>query len=203
MASKAKQPEPKLEDLIARRVVQLRAARGWSLADLAKQTGVSKAMISRIERAQSSPTAMTLGRLASGLGVTLADILASDGPVPSPLRRKASQPVWRDPASGYVRRQVAAPDGVSGVELVEIELPSGAEIRYPPWSANAYGQCLWVTSGSVRVQYGTDSFDLNGGDSVDLRVDRPMTFSSRGGRCCRYLLVIRAPSGTVWKNKDG
>src|SRR5581483_9617489 len=93
---------------IAARVRGERTARRWSLDDLAERSQVSKAMISKIERAESSPTAALLGRLSGAYGITLSALLADTqeerrGPV-----RRADQPVWRDPATGYVRRQVSA-----------------------------------------------------------------------------------------------
>src|SRR3954452_7257559 len=101
---------------VAERVRELRAARGLSLDALAGRCGVSRSMISLIERGESSPTAAVLEKLAAGLGVTLPSLFdapagaarASSGP----LARREDQPQWRDPASGYVRRNVS-PTGVS------------------------------------------------------------------------------------------
>src|SRR6266478_9007342 len=61
---------------IARRLRAEREARGWTIADLAALSGVSKAMISKIERAEASPTAMLLGRLSGAFGLTLSRLLA-------------------------------------------------------------------------------------------------------------------------------
>src|SRR5205807_7058073 len=61
-----------LNQRIAARVRGLRAAQGLSLAALAGKSGVSRSMISLIERGESSPTAVVLEKLAAGLGVTLA-----------------------------------------------------------------------------------------------------------------------------------
>ena len=93
---------------IARRLRLERDARGWSLADLAERSGVSKATISKIEREELSPTAVILVRLASAFDLTLAGLLVrAEGEGAQPLlSRAADQPVWRDPATGYSRRQV-------------------------------------------------------------------------------------------------
>src|SRR5690349_25073978 len=91
--------------LLAQRIRLERDLRNWSLADLAEKSGVSKAMISKIEREDVSPTAAILGRLAAAFDMTLATLLlrAEGGPR---LSRAVTQPVWRDPATGYVRRQI-------------------------------------------------------------------------------------------------
>src|ERR1700760_4126545 len=97
--------ENRTEYQIAQRVRLEREARNWSLAELAERSGVSKAMISKIEREEVTPTAATLPRLAAAFELTLAPLFlrAEGGPR---LSRAAVQPVWRDPATGYVRKQV-------------------------------------------------------------------------------------------------
>ena len=174
---------------IADRVSALRQARGLSLAALAEASGVSKAMISRVERAESSASATLLGRLAAGLGVGLAELLAPAAEPPQRLRRRAEQPLWRDPEKGYRRRQVAARDA-GGVELVEVELPRGVQVPYPPWSGTPYRQRLWLLDGELQVDYGDEVFRLAAGDALSFAVDRALTFKAVGARGCRYLLVI-------------
>src|SRR5438552_8624874 len=100
-----------LNQRIAERVRELRAAHGLSLDALAGRSGVSRSMISLVERGESSPTAVVLDKLATGLGVTLASLFdAPAGPAPGgPVARRGDQPVWQDPASGYVRRNVSPP----------------------------------------------------------------------------------------------
>jgi len=91
-----------LNDRIAERVRELRAAQGCSLEELASKSGVSRSMISLIERGESSPTAVVLEKLSVGLGVTLASLFdapdsaaaANNGPV----ARRKDQPLWQDPA---------------------------------------------------------------------------------------------------------
>src|SRR5436305_735088 len=61
---------------LAARIALEREARGWSLAALAAKSGVSKAMISKIERGEASPTATLLGRLSGAFGLTLSTLLA-------------------------------------------------------------------------------------------------------------------------------
>lgn len=178
-----------IDAAVAQRVQALRQARGLSLAALADASGVSKAMISRVERAQSSATATLLGRLAAGLGVTLAELLAPGPAAPQRLTRLAEQPLWRDPGVGYLRRQVA-PRDERGAELVEVQLPSGARVAYPPWSGAPYTQRLWLVEGELQVDHGDEQHRLAVGDCLSVAVDRPLAFRALGGRACRYLLVI-------------
>src|SRR5256885_16702490 len=117
-----------LNQRIAERVRELRAAQGLSLDAVATKSGVSRSMISLIERGESSPTAVVLEKLAAGLGVMLASLFdapaaaaqASSGPV----ARRDGQPLWRDPASGYLRRNVSPPGMPQPMQIAEGHFPS-------------------------------------------------------------------------------
>src|SRR5260221_8703246 len=120
--------EPDLNQRIARRARELRAARGLTLDALAERSGVSRSMISRIERGESSPTAVLLERLATGLSVPLASLFEAPAASPEPIARRADQVQWRDPASGYVRRNVSPGGFASPIRIVEVEFPAGARV---------------------------------------------------------------------------
>src|SRR3954449_7541991 len=109
---------------IARRLRLERDMRDWSLADLAERSGVSKATISKIEREEVSPTAVILVRLANAFDLTLAGLLLRAEGEGKRLSRADQQPVWRDPDTGYLRKQVfSRPD--HPLEVVQVELPAG------------------------------------------------------------------------------
>src|SRR2546423_6096621 len=94
-----------LSHRLAHRLRLERDSRGWSLADLAERSGVSKATISKIERAEVSPTAVVLVRLASAFDLTLAGLMLRAEGQGERLSRAGEQPAWRDPETGYLRRQ--------------------------------------------------------------------------------------------------
>ncbi|MFU2314478.1 helix-turn-helix domain-containing protein [Rahnella sp. PCH160] len=179
-----------IDQLIATRLQSLRKNQGLSLEQLASSSGVSKAMISKIERQDSSPSASLLGRLAASLGVPLAHLLSEDNPQPAPLRPLAQQEVWQDPDIGYLRRQVTAHEENGGPELVEITLPAGARVSYPGWHQQAYKQRLWMVEGTLDIRYGDENYTLSTGDALTFGVDLPVTFSNGGEQQCRYLLII-------------
>src|SRR5262247_4899846 len=88
-----REPPSDLNARIAERVRELRAARGLSLDALAGKSGVSRSMISLVERGESSPTAVVLEKLAAGLGVTLASLFdAPADPAKSPRGPIARRP---------------------------------------------------------------------------------------------------------------
>src|SRR5690242_20447124 len=91
-----------LDASLAARLRAEREARGWSLSDLASRSGVSRAMISKIERGEASPTAALLGRLSGAFGLTLSTLLAraeGDASGIGRVLRASAQPLWRDPAT--------------------------------------------------------------------------------------------------------
>ena len=61
------------------RVKHLRAERGWSLEELASASGVSRSMLSEIEREQANPTLAVTMRIAQAFGLSLADLLEMPG----------------------------------------------------------------------------------------------------------------------------
>jgi transcriptional regulator with XRE-family HTH domain len=182
-----------LNRAIGARLQSLREAQGLSLGELATRSGVSKAMIARVEKAESSATASLLDRLCAGLGVTLSSVVAAGERPAERVSRRAAQSVWQDPESGYVRRHVSPPGAVSGIEIVAIELPPGARVRYTPWGANPYAQQLYMLGGVLSLEIGEDAFELLAGDCVDFDVGRPLSYENRGAGTARYIVVIRKP----------
>lgn len=183
-----------IDHLIAARLQRLRKLQGLTIETLAAKSGVSRGMISKIERRDSSPSAQVLGKLAAGLGVSLTALLIdekndSDHEL---WRPRDKQSVWRDPAAGYLRRQVTEREADSGLELVEITLPPGVSVSYPRWSSAPYRQRLWLVTGVLEVTYGEQHYALSAGDCLTFGVDLPLDFSKPGVQDCRYLLVIAA-----------
>lgn len=184
-----------INQLIARRVRELRAERDLSLAELAERSGVSRSNISLIERGESSPTATVLDKLSAALGVTVASLFEQSGQAPSPLARRSDQPVWTDPGSGYVRRNLS-PATWSPLQLVEVEFPPGARVAYETGAREAdLHQQLWLMAGTMELTVGTSHWTLNAGDCLAMRLDQPIAFHNPGPAPARYIVALGAPSG--------
>jgi transcriptional regulator with XRE-family HTH domain len=180
---------------IASRVRGLRAAQGLSLDALAARSGVSRSMISLVERGESSPTAVVLEKLATGLGVMLASLFdapAGDGPAPAgPVARREDQPQWRDPASGYLRRNVSPPGVPQPMRIVEVHFPPRARVAFEtgPRDGRVYQQ-VWVLEGEMDVTLGEESYRLREGDCLAMQLDRPTMFHNPTRQPARYAVVI-------------
>src|SRR3569623_3738031 len=103
--------QQKLDRAIGRRLKTLRTQAGMTLNELAGRSGVSRAMIGRVERAQSSATAALLNKLCAALDESLSDVVALAEKPPERLVRLAGQPQGREPASGKLHRPASPPDG--------------------------------------------------------------------------------------------
>lgn len=180
---------------IARRVRQLRDGAGYSLEALAERSGVSRSNISLIERGQSSPTAAVLDKLAAALGVTLASLFEDDADrppaaEPSPLARVAEQPVWTDPGSGYVRRNVSPP-ARSPIQLVDVVFPAGQRVAYDATRRdNEVHQQVWMIDGSMELTVGDAAWRLEAGDCLSMQLDRPIVYRNPTRRPARYLVAL-------------
>jgi transcriptional regulator with XRE-family HTH domain len=86
-----------------------RLARNLSVNALAERSGVSRAMIGKIEHGTAQPTAVLLGRLCGALGMTLSELVARAEGDGRRLMRAADQPQWTDPGTGYRRRAISPP----------------------------------------------------------------------------------------------
>ncbi len=187
-AASSDDPTPR----IARRLRALRQGRGWSLEQAATASGVSKAMLSKIERGEASPTAQLLGRLSGAFGLTLSTLLADEGAAPlraGRLVRAAEQPLWRDPATGYVRRQLS-PLSDLPMQLVEVRLPPGARVAFPASAYSFIRQLVWVLAGSLRFTEGAQVHSLAAGDCLELGDPADCEFANAGRGECRYLVAL-------------
>ena len=180
-----------MERRIAEGIKKRREALGISANDLAERSGVSRAMVSKIERQEVSPTAALLGRICNGLGITLSSLIASaETTAGPPISRATDQPVWRDPDTGLVRTMVTPLNTGSRMEIVHVELPSGAEVNYDALYQPHYDQHVYVLQGRLTMTYGDDAFELGVGDCIRSRFDVPHGFANRGRTPCKYLVVI-------------
>ena len=186
-----------IHDTIARRVRELRDAKGWSLDALAERSKVSRSNISLIERGQSSPTAIVLDKLATAFGVSLASLFEQPAdPVtePSPHVSRHEQPVWTDPASGYVRRNVSPP-AWSPIQLVEVQFPPGKQVGYESSlkDADIYQQ-IWMIEGVMEMTAGDRQWRLQTGDCLAMKLDCPIVYRNRSSKTARYLVALSKPS---------
>jgi transcriptional regulator with XRE-family HTH domain len=176
---------------IANRVRSLRAGRRMSLDALAAKSSVSRSMISLIERGESSASAVVLDKIATGLGVPLAALFDNAAARSDPVSRSANRKSWRDPQSGYLRRNISPAGFPSPIEIVEVELPAGAHVAYETGARDvSLHQQIWVRSGSLEVTVGGVVHELDADDCLAMRLDAPTAFRNPSRKPTRYIVVI-------------
>jgi transcriptional regulator with XRE-family HTH domain len=172
------------------------------MEQLAGASGVSRAMISKIERGESSPTAVLLGKLSAALELSVSELLsapeptAGGGPEAGPgaadgagrVRRAADTPQWRDPDTGYLRRQISSPAFPAAV--TEVTLPPAARVPYPAAAYAFIAQLVWVLSGRLTLTDGTAERVLAPGDTFELGQPLAREFRNETAEECRYIVVV-------------
>lgn len=177
-----------IEARLALRLRLEREARGWTLADLAARSGVSRAMASKIERGEASPTAALLGRLATAFGLTLAQLFARTEAAGQVLRVH-EQPTWRDPETGFLRRALSPPGAVP-LDLTFGELPPGAAVPYPAAAfALIADQQVVVLEGLLTLVLGEAPHVLTPGDCLRFGPPLATTFRNNSATPCRYIVA--------------
>jgi transcriptional regulator with XRE-family HTH domain len=187
--------ENSINHRIAQRVSELRATLGLSLEELASRTQVSRSMISLIERGESSPTAVVLEKLATGLQVTLASLFDTPDAAQGAVRRRKDQAQWQDPQSGYVRRNVSPGESAPGVgtpfQIVEVSFPPQARVAYKTSQREPLvHQQIWMLQGRMEITLGNSTHVLSAGDCMAMLLNSPISYHNPGTRTARYAVVL-------------
>jgi transcriptional regulator with XRE-family HTH domain len=178
-----------LDQRLATRVALEREARGWGVAELATRSGVSRAMISKIERCEARPTASLLGKLSAALGLPLSLLLARIEGEPSRVSRTAAQSWWTDPETGYRRRGISPPSDAL-LQLTEVELPPRARVMFPAAAYTFLHHQVWVLDGRLTFREGAETHELAAGDCLTVGPPSECTFENVTRRTCRYIVAV-------------
>jgi transcriptional regulator with XRE-family HTH domain len=180
---------------ISARIRVERESRGWSLSELAERAGVSRAMIHKIERGESSPTATLLARLSGAFGISMSTLIARAEMQEGKLLRFADQPVWRDPQTHYLRRHIS-PRSDLPIDLVQIDLPAGSNIPMPASSYALARQLIWLQEGELVFMEGDTRHEMKAGDCLELGPPNDCRFINESDASCRYLVVRLNPGSS-------
>jgi transcriptional regulator with XRE-family HTH domain len=184
-------PTPDINSRIAGHVRRLRADQGMTLEALAAKCDVSRSMLSLVERGEASPTAVVLEKIATGLGVHLATLFDDINAAPDPVSRATERSNWRDPQSGYVRRNLSPGNFPSPLQLVEVFLPAGAKVAYDTGAREINIQeQIWVLEGSIDVSIGNTTHRLSTDDCLAAQLNQPITFRNHARTAARYVVAV-------------
>lgn len=173
------------------RVRRLREQAGMTLDGLARASGVSRAMLSKVERGEKNPTIAVGSRIARGLGTGFSVLAGAEADHRDiAVIRKRERLAFKDPESGFERHLLSPTLAGRAIEFVLHVIPpkagSGALPPYPPGT----GKYLVVEKGRLEVTIGGNASLPDAGDSLYFEADVPHGFANAGDVACRYYLVV-------------
>jgi transcriptional regulator with XRE-family HTH domain len=179
-AGKAADPADAINRHLGARVKHLRTERGWSLEALANASGVSRSMLSEIEREQANPTLAVTMRIAQAFAMPLGELLQMPSASSSVNVIRADDRAYHYKSDKACRIRTLSPLNLEkDVEFYEVQLQPGGALRSSPHFEGTR-EFLTVQTGQVRVQSGDDSEALKPGDSASYRADLPHAIVNTG-----------------------
>ena len=172
------------------RVKELRKQRGMTLEALAERSGVSRAMLSKVERGEKNPTLVVAARIAEGFGVTLSGLLGTEERREVVVVPRERRMVMRDPETGFERQLLSPSFGVRGVEFVRNVVPEGSTSGEFPPHRSGVEEYVVVERGRLRAILGGEEHLLEEGDTLYFEADVPHRFDNAGEGACSYYLVM-------------
>ncbi len=178
---------------VCRRVRELRTERGWSLEDLAARCGVSRSMLSQIERGRANPTLAVALRIAHAFELSLGDLVAATTPAPAIEVIRANDPTFHYRSDPDCRVRTLSPLHLEkDVEFYEVRLRAGGELRSAPHFQGTR-EFLTVEKGRVRVESAERKVELTSGDSASYRADVAHAVLNAGRGQAVVFLVVTYP----------
>jgi transcriptional regulator with XRE-family HTH domain len=177
-------------DKLGERVRELRQGRGLTLEELAERSGVSRAMISKLERGEKNPTLVVAAKLAEGFGVTLSQLVGMEERREVVVVPREKRMVMRDPETGFERQLLSPSFGGRGVEFIRNVVPEGSTSGEFPPHRRGVEEYVAVEKGSLRAVIGGEEYLLKEGDALYFEADVSHRFDNAGHGECDYYLVI-------------
>lgn len=177
---------------LGRRVRSLRGERGMTLQGLAAASGVSRAMLSKVERGEKTPTLVVAAKVAEGLGVSLSQLVGVEDRREVVVVPREKRMVMRDPETGFERQLLSPSFAGRGVEFVRNVVPEGATSGVFPPHRRGVEEYLVVESGRLRAVLGGEEHLLEEGDALYFEADVAHRFDNAGEGEASYYLVISA-----------
>ncbi len=179
-----------LDQQIARQLRQLRQQQAWTLDDLAGRTGISKSTLSRLEKADVSPTTDMLAKLCSAYSLTLSRLMLLIEEDFEPHYPADTQPVWTDPETGFVRRSLSPPASTLAGEVLECTIPANTTITYAQPPKIGLEHHLILQAGELTLSIESKCYTLKPGDSLRYQLSGTSCFQTPPKSAARYYLFI-------------
>ncbi len=178
---------------VGRRVRALREAMGWSLRDLAERSGVSAPMLSQVERGETSPTLAVATKIASGLELTLSQLLRLDEGEHVAVSRAGERRRYERGGHRFEELTPPLPGQRADVSLHILEPGAATGGRQdPPMHEPGSRETAVILTGALALVVDGTRYELQAEDSVTFDADLPHHFENDGEEPTRFLAVIAA-----------
>ncbi|MFL5992304.1 MAG: helix-turn-helix domain-containing protein [Rubrobacteraceae bacterium] len=175
---------------LGERVRALRRERGWTLEMLAELSGVSRAMISKLERGEKNPTLVVAAKVAEGLGMNLSRLVGVEEMRKVVVVRRGKRMTMRDPETGFERQLLSPSLGGREVEFMRNVVPENSTSGELPPHRHGVEEYVVVERGRLRAVLGGEEYILEEGDAAYFEADVAQRFDNAGKGECSYYLVI-------------
>jgi len=167
-----------------------RSSLGLTLDALSRRVGVSRAMLSDIERGAKNPTVKVASQIAEGLGCTVSQLLGEPATGSPTLVRRDERRVLVDPRSGVERHLLSPAFQRRGIEVLWYVIPPGRGTGAFPPHRLGVEEHITVVQGRLECRFGSDEAGLAAGDSLFFPADVEHDFHNPGPEPCHYFLII-------------
>lgn len=196
MASRKSKEADKEPPRVGDTLAALRQAQALSLDELSRKAGVSKSMLSQIERAQANPTVAVVWRLANALGVPIAELLGGAPAAPAApaitLVPTQSTPFLRSP-DGLCELRILGPVEMAGqFEWYELRLQPGGVLDSQPHEPGTH-EHLTVATGSMELNVADASQKLKASETARYPADCKHSIRNSGKTAASAWLVVIHP----------
>jgi transcriptional regulator with XRE-family HTH domain len=175
---------------LGEQVRALRRERGWTLEMLAERSGVSRAMISKLERGEKNPTLVVAAKVAEGLGMNLSRLVGVEEKRKVVVVPRGKGMTMRDPETGFERQLLSPSLGGCGVEFMRNVVPEGSTSGELPPHRSGVEEYVVVERGRLRAILGGEEYVLEEGDVAYFEANVAHRFDNAGAGECSYYLVI-------------
>jgi transcriptional regulator with XRE-family HTH domain len=180
---------------LGERIRGFRRERGLTLDLLAERSGVSRAMISKLERGEKNPTLLVAAKLAEGLGVSLSQLVGVEERREVVVVTRGRRMVVRDPVTGFERQLLSPSFGGRGIEFMRNVVPEDSTSGELPPHRRGVEEYVVVERGRLRAVLGSEDYLLEEGDALYFEADVSHRFDNVGEGECSYYLVIDSKGG--------
>jgi transcriptional regulator with XRE-family HTH domain len=175
---------------VGKTINRLRKEKQLTLDQLAGQCGVSKSMLSQIERNETNPTLAIVWRLADALGQTIDDLIrGEEAGVSLSIVGGSSVPILHDPNGSYTLTVLSPADLVNNIEWYELKLKPGGLLKSDPHPARTM-EHLTVLEGEIEVSTGAETGIVRSGETARYSADQPHHLKNKTKKDVRALLVM-------------